>query len=96
MPNVIAVHGFVEELVVRKDPEHGLAELVRSSVASNEERQRVFHKLATEVRRNVGGGPPVGIGEVGVGAVGEKASRGCDIADRCRREESAIGLHLGR
>jgi hypothetical protein len=51
---VVTVHGFVEELVVRKDPEHGLAELVRSSVASNEERQRVFHKLATEVRRNVG------------------------------------------
>ena len=43
---VLAVHGFVEELVVNDDPEYQWIDKIRSQRASNEARQVQFAKLS--------------------------------------------------
>lgn len=46
--------GFVEELILDKDPEYHWSDNFRSSRLSNEERQRTFLQLSGAVRRVVG------------------------------------------
>ncbi|XP_049885085.1 C2 domain-containing protein 5 isoform X4 [Pectinophora gossypiella] len=50
----IAVHGFVEELVVNDDPEYQWIDKIRTPRASNEARQVAFIKLSNQVQRLVG------------------------------------------
>ncbi|KNC77253.1 hypothetical protein SARC_10285, partial [Sphaeroforma arctica JP610] len=50
----LAIHGFVEELVVDNDPEYHWADSFRTSRSSNEARQRQFMKLSNELQRKVG------------------------------------------
>ncbi|XP_072046150.1 C2 domain-containing protein 5-like [Amphiura filiformis] len=52
--NLIAVHGFVEELVVNDDPEYQWIDMIRTPRASNEARQRLFSKLSGELQRKIG------------------------------------------
>lgn len=44
--SVLAIHGFVEELVVNDDPEYQWIDKIRSQRASNEARQVQFAKLS--------------------------------------------------
>ncbi|XP_014661687.1 PREDICTED: C2 domain-containing protein 5-like [Priapulus caudatus] len=51
---ILAVHGFVEELVVNDDPEYQWIDKIRTPRASNEARQRLFSKLSGELQRKIG------------------------------------------
>ena len=42
----LAIHGFVEELVVNDDPEYQWIDKIRTPRSSNEARQRLFTKLS--------------------------------------------------
>lgn len=47
------VYGFVEELIVNKDPEYNWRDSFRAARTSNEARQLLFNQLSSKVRRNV-------------------------------------------
>ncbi len=49
-----AIHGFVEELIMEKDPEYHWVDSFRASRTSNFARQLLFNQLTGKVRRNVG------------------------------------------
>eukprot|EP00055_Hartaetosiga_balthica_P014810 m.83568 g.83568 ORF g.83568 m.83568 type:complete len:1062 (-) comp8694_c0_seq2:261-3446(-) len=51
---VIAVRGFVEELIVKDDPEYQWIDRVRPTRQSNQARQNVFTNLTGELQRKVG------------------------------------------
>ncbi|KAF5288351.1 hypothetical protein FQA39_LY15441 [Lamprigera yunnana] len=51
---VLAYHGFVEELIVNDDPEYQWIDKIRTPRASNEARQTLFFKLASELQRKIG------------------------------------------
>ncbi|XP_057300956.1 C2 domain-containing protein 5-like isoform X2 [Hydractinia symbiolongicarpus] len=48
------IHGLVDELLVDDDPEYQWIDKIRTPRASNEARQRLFTKLAGEVKRKIG------------------------------------------
>jgi len=50
----LAIHGFVEELVVNDDPEYQWIDKIRTPRSSNEARQRLFTKLSGELQRKIG------------------------------------------
>eukprot|EP01137_Pigoraptor_chileana_P015644 Opistho-2@5274 len=50
----LAIHGFVEELVVNDDPEHQFRDNFRTSRSSNEARQKLFSRLSGELQRKIG------------------------------------------
>ncbi len=51
---VTALHGLVEELFVRDDPEFQWIDKIRTPRASNEARQAVFVRLGAELQRKIG------------------------------------------
>ncbi|CAN0192239.1 unnamed protein product [Lampetra fluviatilis] len=50
----LAVHGFVEELVVNEDPEYQWIDRIRTPRASNEARQRLISQMSGELQRKIG------------------------------------------
>eukprot|EP00123_Amoebidium_parasiticum_P021357 comp65939_c0_seq1/m.48006 comp65939_c0_seq1/g.48006 ORF comp65939_c0_seq1/g.48006 comp65939_c0_seq1/m.48006 type:complete len:284 (-) comp65939_c0_seq1:8-859(-) len=51
---LVAMHGFVEELVVDNDPEFHWVDNFRTPRSSNEARQRLFYRLSNELQRKIG------------------------------------------
>jgi uncharacterized protein YbjQ (UPF0145 family) len=50
----IQIFGMVEELLIDDDPEHDWRDRIRSSRASNEQRQLLLYKLSGRIRRLIG------------------------------------------
>uniref|UniRef100_UPI00358E4398 C2 domain-containing protein 5 isoform X2 n=1 Tax=Myxine glutinosa TaxID=7769 RepID=UPI00358E4398 len=50
----VAMHGFVEELVVNEDPEYQWIDRIRTPRASNEARQRLISQMSGALQRKLG------------------------------------------